>query len=323
MKAVIAQNASGEYLRFEASKAVILCAGDYANNYEMREKYLPHLADLPSPYPVPVNTGDGDLMGIWIGAQMDRGPHCSNIHIDQYLDDTNSAYSGGTPWLRVNKNGERYSNEDVPYQQIYAQDLDQPGRMHYQIFDSTYGDRWGKFTQGSFRGSAFTAGMTAAAYREKYPDMDVEGLNDFDICVRGGVESGTMFEAGTIAELAALIDVPAVALVATVERYNELAEAGYDEDFGKNSQNLFPIAVPPFYGVPRRCTPLGVLSGLVVNTDMEVLDAEGQPIPGLYAAGNNSGGGFFAGMVQPMCAPAMTLGRALATGRVAAQRALA
>jgi predicted oxidoreductase len=67
--------------------------------------------------------------------------------------------------------------------------------------------------------------------------------------------------------------------------------------------------------------PLGVLNGIQVNTDMQIIDADGNSIAGLYAAGNNSGGNFFAGMVQPMCVPTMTLGRALCTGRVAALRA--
>ena len=58
VEAVIAQAENGSYLRVNATKGVILCAGDYANNYEMREKWLPHVADLPSPYMPPVNTGD-------------------------------------------------------------------------------------------------------------------------------------------------------------------------------------------------------------------------------------------------------------------------
>ena len=324
VKAVIAVGKDGSYIRFNAAKAVILCTGDYANNFEMREKYLPHLADLPSPYPVPVNTGDGDLMGMWIGAQMDRGPHCSNIHIDQYLDDTNLAFAGGTPWLRVNKNGERFSNEDVPYQQIYAQDLDQPDHMHYQIFDSTYASCWGNFTQGSFRGTSMAAKLTANAFRPtlEKAGINVEGMSDYDICVRGGIENGTIVEADTIEELAEKLGIPVGAFSQTVERYNEIVESGEDADFGKNAQCLFPISTPPFYGVARQCTPLGVLCGLVVDTDMRVLDEDGRPIPGLYAAGNNSGGGFFAGMVQPMCAPAMTLGRALTTGLIAARNAV-
>ncbi|MDR1184923.1 MAG: FAD-dependent oxidoreductase, partial [Coriobacteriales bacterium] len=321
--AVIAESSTGGYLKINATKAVIMCAGDYANNMEMRAKWAPHLSDLPSPYAPPVNMGDGNLMALWIGGQMDRGPHCSNIHTDLYLNDTMFPYAGGTPWLSVNINGERFSNEDVPYQLVYAQDIDQPEHRHIQIYDSRYGEYWGTFPEGTFRGDAMTAAMVAQNGQGILDNagVDQSAMSDFDKCVEIGVAQKIIFRADTLDELAAAINVSADALKKTVSRYNELCELGKDEDFGKNPACLHPIVEAPFYGVPRQCMPLGVLNGIQINTDMQIIDADGNPIKGLYAAGNNSGGNFFAGMVQPMCVPTMTLGRALCTGRVAALRA--
>ena len=320
--AVIAQNDAGEYIRINASKAVILCAGDYAGNAEMREKWLPHAADLQSPYMPPVNTGDGDLMAMWIGAAMDRGPHCSNIHYDHYLDDTNIAFAGGTPWLRVNKNGERFSNEDVPYQQIYAQDVNQPDHMHFQIFDDDYDTYWPNMGLQTFRGNGVCSPDAAAgAYLEilEKKGIDTTALqNNYEIVIRGGVAQGTILEAETVEELAAKMEVPSDKLAETIDRYNQMVEQSYDEDYGKNKDYLFPIKKSPFYAVPRRAMPLGVLNGITVNYDMQVLDNDGEVIPGLYAAGNNSGGNWFGGMVQPMCVPTLTIGRAVTTGRLAA-----
>jgi fumarate reductase flavoprotein subunit len=322
--AVVAQTENGNYIKIEASKAIIMCAGDYANNDEMREKWAPHIADLPSPYAPSVNTGDGDLMALWVGGQMDLGPHCSNIHIDLYLNDTMIAYAGGTPWLSVNIKGERFCNEDIPYQLVYAQDLNQPEHRHIQIYDSHYGEYWGTFPQGTFRGSAATAKMVAdngADILEK-SGVDLTNLTDFDKCVEIGVELGTIIRTDTLDELASKLKIPSDTFQNTVKRYNEMATKGHDDDFGTNPACLHPIVDAPFYGVPRQCMPLGVLNGITVNTELQIVDVNGDPIEGLYAAGNNSGGNFFAGMVQPMCVPTMTLGRALCTGRVAALRAL-
>lgn len=324
VEAVIAQAENGSYLRVNATKGVILCAGDYANNYEMREKWLPHVADLPSPYMPPVNTGDGDLMAMWVGGHMDRGPHCSNIHIDQHFDDPAIPYAAGTPWLHVNVDGERYCNEDMPYQLQYAQDINQREHHHFQIYDSNFEEYWPKFPAGSWRGSERAAMLLSDAGQE---DLDKAGIDSSHMsniakCVEIGVVNKAIVRADSLEELADALGLPVDAFLATVDRYNEMVAQGHDSDYGKDPQSLYPIEKAPFYGVKGQFTPLGVLSGIDVDPDMRVLDEANEPIEGLFAAGNNSGGNFFAGMVQPMCAPAMTLGRAITTGRVAVRTAL-
>ena len=97
------------------------------------------------------------------------------------------------------------------------------------------------------------------------------------------------YKGDTLEELAEQLGLPAENLVATVERYNELAEAGLDVDFGKDSKYLFPIVEPPFYIVNTWSRLSTILAGLAINEYQQVVGAEGTPIGGLYAAGNCSG----------------------------------
>lgn len=321
---VIAQKENGDYIQINASKGVVLCAGDYANNTEMRSKWLQHVKDLPSPYKPQVNTGDGFKMAMWIGAAIDDGPHTSNVHTDTYFTDTDHAYAGGAPWLWVNNKGDRFCNEDCAYIHVYAQTLNQPGHEHFQIFDAA-SEQYvpGFMPGGDFRGQLIEISSPAWAAVCAQNGIDTSNMSHWEICTEGGVAKGHIVKANTLDELASELGIEAKAFKATVSRYNELADNGNDEDFGKHASRVTPIKTAPFYGVRRVPMPLGVLSGVTINTDLQVLDTEGVVIPGLYAAGNNSGGNWFAGLVQPMCGPGMTLGRATTTGRLAVKNIIA
>ena len=128
------------------------------------------------------------------------------------------------------------------------------------------------------------------------------------------VESGTSVTADTLEELAAAMGVPAGNLVATVERYNELAQGGKDEDFGKDVANLFPIVKPPFYASQITAALLSCASGLNVDGNMNVCSADGGAIEGLYAVGN-AAGNFFSND-YPMVCPGISHGRCLTLGYV-------
>ena len=105
---------------------------------------------------------------------------------------------------------------------------------------------------------------------------------------------------------------------AQIDRYNELAAAGKDEDFGRDPKTLFPVSTPPFFAIKSveekpmvgTCT----LNGLVIDENQAVLDKDYDPIEGLYATGNNSGGRFAVQYTTPM--PGLTLGMAMTLGRV-------
>lgn len=293
---VVAQRSDGTYILCNADKGVILAAGDYGNDMAMRDEFMPFAKGLPAGYSNLEDTGDGIKMGYWIGAKIEEAPHVCNIHFDPCMAYPN--YQGTiVPWLRVNKNGERFSNEDQPYELIYAKDMLQPGCMHFQVFD----DNW----------------------KRDWKDMGVGGAmrSNWDELVPAALEAGDLRTGDTLEELAASMEVPADTFVETVRRYNELCDKGYDEDFGKQSARMKKVEKAPFYAFARQASCLTPLTGLSVNGDMQVLDENDEPIEGLYAAGNNSGN-FFGGLVQRMCCPGFGVGRAILTGRVAAKRAL-
>lgn len=295
VSAAIGKDADGQYVKVTATDGVILAAGDYGNNEAMRAEYLPHAAGLKSAYSQPeVNTGDGQLMGMWVGGKMQLAPHCSNIHYDPPIDVPDIAGSG-EPWLFVNKNGERFCNEDMTYGQLYAQDVLQPECMHFQVFDDNYRTDWEDMGSGMMK---------------KEPPVDIVASTE------AGVESGDVFKADTIEELASAMGVPADALKATVDRYNVLCDAGYDDDFGKQAGRLKPVKKAPFYAVQRRAGVLCTLNGIETDERCRALDENREVIDGLFCVGNCQGN-FFGGLEHQMYIPGMSLGRAMTTGRVA------
>lgn len=297
---IVAQRKDGSYMLCNASKAVILSTGDYGNNPEMRKEFLPHMDGMSSGYTRPdANTGDGHLMGLWAGGVMQPAPHAANAHYDSEVDGVPNVEGHAIPWLRVNLLGERFSNEDVAFEQIYAQDMLNLEMTHFDIFDDNYAVDVEKMGTACFRSpSAFPAAVASA------------------------VEEGKIYTADTIEGLADAIGVPAEKFKETVDRYTELAKKGIDEDFGKKAVRLTAIEKSPFYAIKRRPAFLTTFGGLKTNTKMQVLNADDQVIKGLYATGNVQGY-FFGGPVQPMSFPTWANGRAATTGRVAALTALA
>lgn len=318
VSAVIAQGEDGSYVKAVASKGVVLCAGDYGNNPEMRAEFLPHAEGYASAVAPPLNTGDGELIAMWIGAAMDRKPHCTNIHYDLIDGTLEQVFGAGIPWLKVNKNGERFNNEDVQYGYVPMQDAAQPDCMHFDIFDGNYEKYQPQMGEGLYR-SFPSPEVTAPVFLDYLAKegVDTSGMSDYDAILEAYVRLGSMYRGDTLEDVAGQAGIPAEALRATVDRYNELAEKGVDEDYSKPGEYLFPVDTPPFYIVPRRAFSLSCLSGLAINLHAQVLDVEGEAIPGLYACGNNSGGRWFAGLVQPMSIPGVPSSRAIITARLA------
>lgn len=318
--AVIAQNSDGDYLKFTASKGVLLCAGDYGNEPEIRKEYLPHAEGFASAYPQNVNTGDGLKMGVWIGAAMDQGPHCTNIHYDLIDGTLDQTFGSAIPWLRVNSEGNRFSNEDVEYDYVPLQDARQPERIHFDIFDSDFDEYYPKMGGGLYRGWP-TPELCSPVFKEYLDErgFDYSSMSDYAIILEAGVQLGTICRGDTIEELADQLGIPAASLSSTVKRYNELAEKGEDEDYGKPAEILFPIEKAPFYGIRKQAYILSCLNGLTINDKAQVLDEKDEVIEGLYACGINSGGQWFAGLLQPMNIPGLPAARSVITARIAVE----
>ena len=135
-------------------------------------------------------------------------------------------------------------------------------------------------------------------------------------------KQGYIVEADTVEELAEKLGLPVDAFTATVERYNELAAKGEDEDFGKESYRLSTLQQAPFYGVRQAggyliCT----IDGIQIDDNMHAIDQDFKAIPGLYVIGDMSGN-YFSGSYPSLMAGAAA-GRSATFGRLAGQNAAA
>ena len=287
----------GAYHKFTASKGVILCTGDYQNDEEMVAYYCPDLK-----YADPMQegkTGDGIKMGMWIGGQIEPVGHTKMTH------NYGAGPMGDQPFLRVKLDGTRFCCESAPlFQAQTFFRLSDEAVEWFQIFDANYSEQV----------TAWGGEPTDSASFDSY------------------IERGNMWSADTLEELAETCGIEdADTFLATVERYNELAAAGGDEDFGKIAAYMQPIDTAPFYAVHRKLPRTAILSGLLTDGDQHVLDADGNPITGLYAAGNTAGG-FFGAVDYPLrvmesdpigrsTIEGVSVGRAMTGGYVAAQNA--
>ena len=213
-------------------------------------------------------TGDGHLMGMLVGARMENVGHTHMMH------DFDGGPMGSLPFLCVNDNGERFMNEETKH--IWVNNIlrSQPNPGWFtHVFDSDYETT---YAEAGYK-------PTPLASLERYiPGFaeDTTGLKK---------ELLQTYRADTLEELAEIVGIPADALVASVERYNELCEKGVDEDFGKESKNMIPIKTAPFWGIHRHIRVSSIDSGLITDTRCRCVDKDGNVIPGLYAAGNTSG----------------------------------
>jgi fumarate reductase flavoprotein subunit len=198
--------------------------------------------------------------------------------------------AGANPFLRINTKGLRYEDEDVPIQSIANSLARQPGKKVWQVFD--------------------------AKWEEELPRMGV-GLGRFyeanDVTRKRFLELS--IRADTLEDLARKMQVPVETFKTTVDRYNELAQLGKDLDFGKVSARLTTIEKPPFFAGLLVQEFLVVLGGLNANTELQMLDAAGNVIPGIYLAGNTVGNRF--AVDYPTMCPGLSHGMAWTTGRLA------
>lgn len=303
--AVFAKSKDGSIIKCKAKKGIILCAGDYGHDQEMLDYYIPQIKGKFQKlyYPGTYNTGDGQKIGLWIGADIDEGPHAPML-FDNALLDVDGKNAGGIdamvrqPWLAVNMQGERYANEDLPFAYISNAVRQEAGLTRWTIWDSKYAEEAPRFHQSACKNLKF-----------HHKPEQLEAL----------VTKGIVAKADTIEELAEKIRVPADVLKKTVDRYNELAAKGDDEDFGKDKTYLTSVTKAPFYSAHIGTALLVTLGGLTINDKLQVLDKEKKVIPGLYAAGNNSGSCF--AVDYPIVVTGCSHGRAYTFGYLAGKNA--
>lgn len=303
---VICQDVDGNYSQVNASKAVLLATGDFAGNKDMMSYYVPWATRFASIFPNrdaagdPTNTGDGQCMGMWIGAKMEDGPLAPMTH---HL----GGPLGMDAFLLTDVNGDRFVNEDVGGQPFQNQLSRLPKKTAWQVFDSEWPNQLQYMDCGHGNVSWYVDDdkVPGGSYgRNAYIS---QAMFDEAMATDAGVQ------ADTIEELAEKMGVPVEEFCATIERYNELAKKGVDEDFGKRADRMFAIENPPFYGYKLTDTVLLVcMGGLETTVDFEVLDTNDDVIPGLYAVGNAQGGRFL--VDYPLPCPGISHGMAMTHG---------
>lgn len=297
---VIGQTADG-FIKFNATKGVIVAAGDFQNNESMVARWAPDLVNFDRKQ---INkTGDGHLMILLAGG------HMTNPNYSRQMHDADSGPMGGEPFLALDANGNRFMNEEITTDNwnCVLRTNPYPAGQFVHIWDANYPqyvEEWGGNPAPENQLLAFTPGSGMSAEEGGVPTGINENLID------------THF-ADTLEDLAEQLRVPADALVASVERYNQFCADGFDADFGKEAKYLKPIDTPPFWGVRRNIRITAICGGIAVDGNYQVLDADDNPIPGLYSAGFNAG---------DMCGAidwstwivGMSCGTCMTSGRVAA-----
>ena len=320
---IIAKNADDSYLRINASKGVILGCGGYSGNEEMMKALQPQSVEQTCVnYSKPGAKGDGIKACLWAGAIMDT-THTAMIFDrgavkPDYAGEPGKAsdgmmfWMGSQPFLKVNLKGERFINEYLPYDMVLHAAASQPHHTYCTIWDSKYPEDCEKFaTHGCSRLYPHVNGTAPV-----FPMETVIGMNE-DL-----EEQGYIVQADTVEELAEKLGLPVDTFTATVEHYNELAAHGEDTDFGKESYRLSTLTEAPFYGV-RQCGGylICTMDGIQIDDNMHALDANYQPVPGLYVIGDMSGNYFSHSYPNLMSGAAA--GRSATFGRLAGQNAAA
>ncbi|MDY0042583.1 MAG: FAD-binding protein [Desulforhabdus sp.] len=316
---VIARKKDGDYIRIYASKGVLLCTGGYAGNDEWLAKLNPEAVSVSTlRYSHKGNTGDGIRAGIWAGGVKDEFPSAMLFDRGSTVPGGKSGpplrtggsfdsfFFGSQPFLEVNMDGKRYCSESVPYDIILHPLQDMKNGVACMIWDANY---W-KHVQ-----SFHTIGCSRMV-RSKSKPKTFEGMGWF---MNFGLSTmmrlkGHIQKASTIEGLAEKLQLPVEEFKRTVERYNEMARLGEDKDFGKPAKDLLPLEKPPYYGVTIAGWLITTMDGLRIDEDMQVLDTEGKPIEGLYAAGDVAGG-FFANNLYPELVVGVAVGKTITFAR--------
>lgn len=310
---------NGNYVRIKA-KNVLLTTGGYAANFEMLAKRDPMTSSIVSlSYYGATNTGDGIKASAWAGAALDpepasmvfdRGLVAPGVDAGPFKDEFGNWSYAGTgaqwncttqPFLKVNRYGKRVYNESTPYNDGPFNAASQPGRVLCQIFDNNFPDDVTRF---------HTLGCSAQT-RNQLPRF--WGTDGTDGEVQAKVDAGLIQKADTIEELADKLGFKGEdkdTFLETVKHYNEMAEKGVDDEFGKPAYRLSTIKDAPFFGSWYGASLLTTIDGIRINENAQVLAAGTmKPIEGLYAAGDCSGS-FFANN-YPELFPGVALGRSM------------
>ena len=312
----------GERRSIRVNKGLVLASGGFSRHPELRAQMLPGVPAEWSPA-APGHTGQAHDLARHLGAVYGQGglSHAfwAPVSLRHRADGTTAVFPhfvmdrAKPGMITVNARGERFLNESTSYHlfglAMQAAHQTTPSIPAYLVCDA---NALRKYGIGMVRPNQQPGG---------------KGLAPF-------LADGYLTEGATLAELAGKLGMDAQALQTSVDQINRYAETGVDPDFhrgetayqqnlgdpawtGKNP-NIGPLTQGPFYAVRLYPGDIGASTGFATNEHAQVLDAQGQPLAGLYAVGNDMHS--IMGGTYP--APGITIGPGLVFGRIAARHAL-
>lgn len=294
--------ATGEYIKCNAAKGVILSTGDYSQNTKMLQHFCPEVienniqclftnVDVEGSF---TNQGDGIQLGMWAGAQVQQSHAPMIHHMGGGADLSGVGVMGNAGFLNLDLNGKRFMNEDLPGQQLENQIELQKNRESWQIFDSNWPQQL-PYMPAAHGGACYYEDYASEAEGPKNNTTYRNYKSPYQL--EAAVADGRAVKADTLEELVAKIYPDDTAAQQTalesIQRYNQLAKDGYDEDFHKPASRMWAVENGPFYADKFTTALLLVcIGGLESDENCHTFDADRNVIPGLYVAGNVQGNRF-------------------------------
>ena len=294
--------ATGEYIKCNASTGVILSTGDYSQNTKMLKHFCPEVienniqclftnVDVEGNF---TNQGDGIQLGMWAGAQVQQSHAPMIHHMGGGADLAGVGVMGNAGFLNLDLNGKRFMNEDLPGQQLENQIELQKNRESWQIFDSNWPQQL-PYMPAAHGGACYYEDYASEAEGPKNNTTYRNYKSPYQL--EAAVADGRAVKADTLEELVAKIYPDDTAAQQTalesIQRYNQLAKDGYDEDFHKPASRMWALENGPFYADKFTTALLLVcIGGLESDENCHTFDADRNVIPGLYVAGNVQGNRF-------------------------------
>ena len=294
--------ATGEYIKCNAAKGVILSTGDYSQNTKMLQHFCPEVienniqclftnVDVEGSF---TNQGDGIQLGMWAGAQVQQSHAPMIHHMGGGADLSGVGVMGNAGFLNLDLNGKRFMNEDLPGQQLENQIELQKNRESWQIFDSNWPQQL-PYMPAAHGGACYYEDYASEAEGPKNNTTYRNYKSPYQL--EAAVADGRAIKADTLEELVAKIYPDDTAAQQTalesIQRYNQLAKDGYDEDFHKPASRMWALENGPFYADKFTTALLLVcIGGLESDENCHTFDADRNVIPGLYVAGNVQGNRF-------------------------------
>jgi fumarate reductase flavoprotein subunit len=292
------------------ARSVIIATGGYGGNKELLKKYCPLYTDDIRSMGLP-HMGDGIIMAGEIGAAAEgmgivqmEGPIFQGSRNGRSI-----CQQPTTIW--VNNRGERFADETAAFNHFESVNavLQQPGKVSYSLFDEQIKLQ---IIEKINKKLLKFRGLLNRSRDASPPDLTKDLILEAD---KGTVKIADSWDA-----IAEWIGADPRALKSTVDAYNAGCDRGHDEIFVKERRYLVPLRTPPYYAM--RCFPvfLTTIGGIKINHHMEVLNHQDDAIPGLYAAGNDTGG--WEPNTYNAVLSGSTFGFALNSGRIAGEQAV-